>query len=255
VIWSAHLSALFRELPYLERPRAAAAAGFTAVETWWPLGGLGPAWAAETSRLGLDVSLVNCFAGDLDAGERGFLNVPGRRAEALEDFRAALDLAGRCGARSVNVLIGRDTGDLPRDAQLALAADTIAACVPLAEAVGVTIVVEPINEHDIPGSLVPTPAAAAELVHAIGSPSVRLLYDAYHAARSGSDPVREAPELVSLIGHVQFADCPGRGAPGSGDLDLAAFVDALEGAGYDGAVGLEFFAEGPTTRSLGFMRM
>jgi hydroxypyruvate isomerase len=254
VIWSAHLSALFRELPYLERPRAAAAAGFTAVETWWPEDGLGPAWAVETARLGLDVSLVNCFGGDLDAGDRGFLNVPERRAEALESFRAALDLAGRCGARTVNVLIGRDTGDLPRSAQLALAADTLAACVPLAEAVGVTIVVEPINEHDIPGSLLPTPADAAELVDSIGSPIVRLLYDAYHAARSGSDPLREAPELLPLIAHVQYADCPGRGAPGSGELDLDAFVDALEGAGYEGAVGLEFFADGPTGDSLAFMR-
>jgi len=98
VIWSAHLSALFRELPYLERPQAAAAAGFTAVETWWPEDGLGPAWAAETTRLGLDVALVNCFGGDLAAGERGFLNVPERHAEAIDAFLAALDFAGRSGA-------------------------------------------------------------------------------------------------------------------------------------------------------------
>jgi hydroxypyruvate isomerase len=254
VIWSAHLSALFRELPYLERPRAAADAGFTAVETWWPDDGLGPAWAAETARLGLDVSLVNCFGGDIEAGERGFLNVPERRAETLDAFRAALDLAGRCGARAVNVLVGRDTGDLPREAQLAFAADTIAVCAPLAEAVGVTIVIEPINELDVPGSLVPTPAAAAELVESIGSPSVRLLYDAYHAARAGSDPLREVGRLAPLIAHVQYADCPGRGAPGSGELDLDAFVRALDEAGYEGAVGLEFFDDGPTHQSLGFMQ-
>jgi hydroxypyruvate isomerase len=241
-------------MPYLERPRAAAAAGFTTVETWWPTNGLGPAWAAETARLGLDVAVVNCFGGDLDAGERGFLNVPERRAEALRAFSAALDLAGRCGARAINVLVGRDTGDLPREAQLALATDALASCVPLADTLGVTIVVEAINEHDIPGSLLPTPTAAAELVESIGSPSVRLLYDAYHAARSGSDPVREVKTLLPLIAHVQYADCPGRGAPGSGQLDLDAFVAALEDGGYEGAVGLEFFADGPTRNVLGFMR-
>ena len=253
VIWSAHLSALFRELPYLERPRAAAAEGFTAVETWWPVDGLGPAWAAETARLGLDVSLVNCFGGDLERGDRGFLNVPERRGEALRAFSAALDLAGRCDAGAINVLVGRDTGDLPREAQLAFAADTLALCVPLAEAAGVTILIEALNAHDVPGSLLPTPAAAAELVGSIGSPCVRLLYDAYHAAASGSDPVREVARLLPLIEHVQFADCPGRGAPGSGYLDLDAFVGALEGAGYEGAVGLEFFADGPTRDWLGFM--
>ena len=68
----------------------------------------------------------------------------------------------------------------------------------------------------------------------MGAPNVRLLYDAYHAACAGCDPVREVADFVPLIGHVQFADCPGRGAPGSGDLDLDAFVAALEAAGYDG---------------------
>jgi hydroxypyruvate isomerase len=253
VIWSAHVSTLFRELPYLERPQAAADAGFTTVETRWPDDGLGPAWAAETQRLGLAVALVNAYGGDFDAGERGFLNVPERRGEALEVFIEALDLAGRCGARAINVLVGRDTGDLPRDAQLAIAADTLARCAPLAEAAGVTIVVEPLNEHDVPGALVPTPQAAVELVESVGSPSMRLLYDAYHSARGGGDPVAEVAGFVPLIAHVQYADCPGRGAPGSGELDLDAFVAALEAAGYEGAVGLEFFADGPTVDSLAFL--
>ncbi len=86
MIWSAHLSALFRELPYLDRPRAAVAAGFAAVETWWPHDGLGPAWAAETSRLGLDVSLVNCFGGDLDAATAGSSTCPGAAPRRWRPF-------------------------------------------------------------------------------------------------------------------------------------------------------------------------
>ena len=254
MIWSAHLSALFRELPYLERPAAAAAAGFTTVETWWPRDGDGPAWAAETQRLGLDVALVNCFGGDLAAGERGFLNVPERRAEAIEAFLAAVDLAGRCGATNINVLVGRETPDIPREAQLAHAADTLAQCAPLAEAAGMTILVEPINELDSPGALTPTPRAALDLIQSVGSPAVGLLYDAYHAARAGGDPIRDVAGLLPHVGHVQYADCPGRGAPGSGDIDLAAFAAALDAAGYEGAIGLEFFADGPTLDHLGFMR-
>src|SRR5262249_29797910 len=97
-VWSAHLSMLFRELPYLERPRAAAEAGFEAVETWWPANGAGIRWADETVRLGLSVCLVNAYGGDIEAGERGFLNVPERRAEAFDAFEAAVALAQRCGA-------------------------------------------------------------------------------------------------------------------------------------------------------------
>ena len=253
MIWSAHLSTLFRELPYLERPQAAADAGFTAVETWWPAGGAGEAWADATRRLGLDVALLNAFGGDLEAGERGFLNVLERREEALGAVRDALELAARCGATQLNVLVGRDSGDFDLPTQLAIAADALVACAALVEGTGVAILVEPLNELDVPGSLVPTPAAAVELIKTVGSPSVRLLYDAYHAARSGADPCREVRELAPLIGHVQFADCPGRGAPGTGSLDVDAFVRELDAAGYDGAVGLEFFTEGRTVDALGFL--
>jgi hydroxypyruvate isomerase len=251
VIWSAHLSALFRELPYLERPRAAAEAGFTCVETWWPEDDLGEAWADETVRLGLDVALVNCFGGDLDAGERGFLNVPDRHAEAIDAFRAAVALAGRCGAQTINVLGGRERAGEGRTDQLARAASVLAECAELAGEL--TIVVESINELDVPGSLVPTPAAAADLVEATGSPRVRLLYDAYHAARAGGDPVREVAAFGPLLGHVQYADCPGRGAPGTGGVDLRSFAAAVEGTGYDGPIGLEFFTDQATADALGFM--
>jgi hydroxypyruvate isomerase len=75
---------------------------------------------------------------------------------------------------------------------------------------------------------------------------VRLLFDAYHAAMAGLAPLDEAARVAPLVGHVQFADHPGRGAPGTGTLDLWALVDRLEALGYDGAVGLEFLPGGPT---------
>jgi hydroxypyruvate isomerase len=79
---------------------------------------------------------------------------------------------------------------------------------------------------------------------------VAVLLDAYHAARMGLDPVAEAAALGPLIGHAQFADHPGRGAPGTGELDLDAFVEALGLAGYRGHVGLEFVPSGPTAQAL-----
>jgi hydroxypyruvate isomerase len=82
---------------------------------------------------------------------------------------------------------------------------------------------------------------------------VRLLNDAYHAARAGGDPVRDVAAYAPLIAHVQYADSPGRGAPGSGGVDLDAFVAALAAAGYDGPVGLELFHDGPTAEALAFL--
>ena len=255
MVWSAHLSMLFHEVPYLDRPRAAARAGFTLVETWWPPDGLAEQWADEVARYGLSVASINSYAGDIPAGDRGFLNIAERRDDVLRSVRAAIVLALRCGAPRINLLVGREVAGRRRDEQLAEAAEALGECAALAEEAGVTILVEPINELDVPGYLVPTTAAAIELVEAAATENVMLLYDAYHAARSGQDPVRDVGSLVPLIGHVHYADCPGRGPPGTGHVSLDEFVRSLEAARYSGAIGLEFDPQGPTMDALRFLEL
>jgi hydroxypyruvate isomerase len=244
---------LFTELPYLQRPRAAAQAGFTSVETWWPPDGLAEHWAEEIVRHDLAVASINAYGGDLAAGERGYLNVRERRGEVLQWFGDALALAELCGARRINLLVGREIAERSRAEQLEDAASVLAECASLAGGAGITVLIEPINQLDVPGYLVPTPASALELIRAAGVPSARLLYDAYHAARSGLDPCTDVVPLIPAIGHVQYADCPGRGAPGTGTVDLLAFARALEGGGYAGAIGLEFDPRGPTADALPFV--
>jgi hydroxypyruvate isomerase len=246
--WSAHVSMLFTELPPLDRPAAARAAGFSSVETWWP--GDADAWADAVARAGVEVALVNADAGDIGAGERGFLNVPALRDRELRRIDAATRLAGRVGAPRVNVLVGRLVADVPRTRQIAEVASVLREAGALAAAAGVTIVVEPLNAVDVPGYLLPTAADARALISAVGSPNIRLLYDAYHAARAGADPVTEGPALIELIDHVQYADCPGRGAPGTGTIDLARLLDGLLEAGYTGRIGLEYDPRGDTLASL-----
>src|SRR2546423_1370856 len=105
---------LFRELPYLERPEAAARAGFGTIETWWPGDGVAAAWADEVARLGLGVGGANGAGGDLEAGGRGFLNAPARHEEAVAAFTDAVALARRVGCTGINVLVGRERPGRPR---------------------------------------------------------------------------------------------------------------------------------------------
>lgn len=244
--FSAHLSMLFRELPYLERPAAAAAAGFKEVETWWPGEELIDEWVQEVSRHGLAVRLLNCDAGDLAAGERGFLNIPARRGETLAAFRTAAAVAARCEARFVNLLVGCFARGMSHGEHLRIAADVLAECSRIAEAAGTRILIEAINDRDVPGYLVPTPPAVLELIELAEADEVLLLYDAFHAARMGEDPCIDVTRWLPRVGHIHYADCPGRGAPGTGNTDLTAFLRALERGGYGGAVGLEFEPD-PTT--------
>lgn len=241
---------LFTELPPCERPAAAARAGFGCVETWWPPADDVAAWVAAVREAGVDVACVNADGGDIGAGERGFCTDPDQAERTLEAVRAAVAVAVAVNAPAVNVLAGLVRPDRPLESQRAAAVAVLRTCGELAAAAGRVIVVEPINAVDVPGYLLPTPAAATALLRETGHPAVRLLYDAYHVARGGGDPLAELAAVAPWIAHVQYADCPGRGAPGTGGVSLQALVERLAAVGYEGAIGLEFAPGGPTEPAL-----
>ena len=227
----------------------AARAGFTHVESWWPCTEPN-LWAQSVRDAGVQLACLNAYGGDLSAGERGFLNRPQQREASVDAVARAVDLAASLGGRAVNVLVGRRYGEARLSRQLAEARAALLECVAGTEAAGVTLVIEHLNDRDIPDALLPTPLAAMRFVESVGSPSVRLLYDAYHAARADLDPVVDVRQYGAVIGHVQYADSPGRGEPGTGAVDLPRFVASVRKAGYEGPVGLEFVPTDTTALAL-----
>ena len=251
--FSAHLGTLFPELAALDRPAAARAAGFEAVEAWWPPAPDPDEWIAAVRAAGVTAELVNADGGDLAAGERGYCTVPGREGDVLRAVCDAARVVLACGGDLVNLLVGRV--DPARDAvfQHQLAVETVRAAGDEAAVLGARIVIEHLNPLDVDAPLLPTPAAAAAFVTEVAHPSVHLLFDAYHAARAGLDPLAEVEPVAHLIGHVQYADSPGRGAPGTGTVDLWALLERLDAVGYEGRVGLEYVPSGPTAESLAIL--
>ncbi|HYB24183.1 MAG TPA: TIM barrel protein, partial [Solirubrobacteraceae bacterium] len=231
---------LFSELPYLERPAAARRAGFRWVESAWPAAAERAGVPRAAADAGVRVALLNCSAGQVDRGERGFINCPSRREEAERAFAAALTLAGQLGAPVVNVLVGRALEGVSAVRQRAAVVSALRAFAAEAAVRGLRIVIEPLNATENPGYLAPAPKDALTLIEAVGSDSVGLLFDVYHVARAGADPLAAIAEAGGRIGHVQISDFPGRGQPGSGALDLRGILDALAAGGYSGAIGLEY---------------
>jgi hydroxypyruvate isomerase len=257
--FSAHISWLFTELPYLERPAAARAAGFGTIETAWPEDERDRAGLADAVRdAGVEVALLNCPAGDTKHGERGFVNDASRREQAERGFDEAIELAQAIGAPSLNLLVGRLLPGTSQDAQLEAAQrEAIVAALrsfaPRAAVAGLRVLLEPVNAIENPGFLAPTPDAAAALIEAAGAEhagQLGLLLDVYHVARASDDPVTAIERHDERIGHVQISDCPGRGAPGTGSLDFGAIVGALAASRYEGAVGLEYEPRGSTEQTL-----
>ncbi|MFJ8551490.1 TIM barrel protein [Streptomyces sp. NPDC093676] len=264
--FNVNLSILFTELPLLERPAAAAAAGFTAVELWWP-------WAdsptPERSRLdalkkaiedaGVRLTGLNFYAGQLPGPDRGALSVPG---EESEKFRAnvdvAADFAQSLGCKALNALYGNRVDGVDPAAQDALALENLVLAARAAERIGAVLLVEALNKPESPLYPLVSAPSAMEVVDAVdaatGLGNARFLMDLYHLSMNGEDLPSVIKRYASRTGHVQIADSPGRGAPGTGSLPLEDLLDRLAEAGYDGWVGLEYKpGDAPSADAFGWL--
>jgi hydroxypyruvate isomerase len=239
-----NVSILFKEVPFLERFRGAADAGFSAVEFWWPLGeDLGEVEAAIKDA-NLTVALFNFYAGDMPAGDRGLLSDPARQEGFRENVPVALELAQRLGCSKLNALVGQEIPGMGREEQLDLARENVAWAAGRAAEYGVEVLVEPVNTFENGSYLLHHTDDGANFVASVGMANVKLQHDFYHMQRMEGNLSVTLRRHFEGIGHVQVADSPGRGEPGTGEIHYPYVLGVLEELGYDGYVGLEY---NPTT--------
>ncbi len=237
---SANLSMLFTELPLIERVVAAAAAGFDGVEIQFPYELPAIRLKDALAAAGMPLVLINLPAGDLMAGGAGLAAVPARQGEFDAALDEALTYAAMVRPACVNVLPGRLADGLDREQALATLAANLHKAASAFAVLGIRVLVEAINPLDMPGFLINTPEHLQQLLARVDHPNLFAQYDLYHMARQGIDAAAGVAALAGRIGHVQFADCPGRGAPGSGQLDFAPIFRALRESGYDAWLGAEY---------------
>ena len=242
--FAANVSILFKEVPFLERFARARAAGLGAVEFWWPAGEDLDAVRGAVRDAGLEVALINFDAGGHVAGDRGLLSDPARDEGFRANVPVALELARDLGCVRLNALVGLELAPERREEQLALARDNVGWAADRAAEQGAEILVEAVNTFENGPYLISTTRQAADFVRSVGRPNVKLQYDAYHMQRMEGNLVATLREHIAGIAHVQVADSPGRGEPGTGEINFAYVLAELEALGYDGYVGLEY---NPTT--------
>lgn len=237
---AANLSLLFTELPLIERVVAASAAGFDGVEIQFPYELPAIRLKEALEAAGMPLRLINLPAGDLMSGGPGLAAVPERQAEFDAALQQALSYAAMVRPALVNVLPGRLAEGVEPEQALACLIANLSKTAEAFQLLGIGVVVEAINPLDMPGFLINTPAQLDELLRAVGYPNLAAQYDLYHMARQGLDIKAGIALLAGRIGHVQFADYPGRGAPGSGELQFAPLLKALRDGGYQGWLAAEY---------------
>lgn len=251
--FSANLSLLFTERPLLDRFAAAKAAGFAAVELQFPYAEAKEALAARLDASGLPLVLHNLPAGDWAAGERGLACVPGREAEFREGVARAIDYADALGCPRLNCLAGLAPPGVERTRVIATLTENLAFAADALGRAGLRLLVEPINDRDMPGFVLNRLDEAAAVIAAVGADNLFLQADLYHMAMMGEDLPARLAAHAPRIAHVQIADAPGRHEPGTGGLDFPGVFRHLDALGYAGFVGCEYVPAAGTEAGLGWM--
>ncbi len=252
--FSANISTLYRELPLLERIDCARHAGFTGIEIQFPYEIDATELKAALDDAGLPLVLCNFPAGDLMQDGEGYAAIPGREAEFEEALDSAAGYAQILRPRSMNLLSGR-----PREAQdtaecLRRFESHLVAAHARLQPLGVKLLTEAINPYDLPRFLLSRPTQVLDLIRRLPQIELLMQLDIYHATRVGEDPLYLLDRHIDRIGHIQFADHPGRGEPGSGDIDFDSLFARIDALPYAGFVGAEYFPTAQTRTSLDWLR-
>jgi hydroxypyruvate isomerase len=233
---SANLGFLLRDLPLPDAVRRARELGFSAVECHWPFEVAPAAVSAALAETGLPMLALNTSRGDVAKGDFGTAAIPDRRGEARAAIDQAIEYAAAIGCRNVHVMAGRGEGTEAFRAYV----ENLSYAAARAAPAGIGILIEPLNARDAPGYFLTDMKRARDVVTAVGSASVGVMFDCYHMQIMRGDLTETVREMLPLIRHVQFAAVPDRGEPDHGEIDYSWLLPALRRLGYAGWFGAEY---------------
>lgn len=233
----------------VDRIRAAAAAGFEAIEMWGTLTRDVGAIAKALDETGVSVTTTV-------AEPYASFAFPGTDlTEYFDGLERGVEHARLLGSPRIVVTSGVGFPGVNRVENLKRLTDAMVRSVERTEGSGVTIIIEAINTSiDHPGALLDSTPDAVKVARAVDSDRLKIVYDLYHSLVNGEDPATELSNAAGLVDYVEIAENPGRGGPGTGSVDWPGFLSVLRASGYAGPIGLEVFATRSTLEELEYIR-
>lgn len=246
---------MFQEIPFLERFAAARNAGFKGVEFLFPYAFDKSEIVRRRKEAGLAQILFNTSPGNWEAGERGFAALPGKAGIFRKVFEQALDYSIALENPRIHVMAGIPAkGDDLASCRTCFL-DNLRWASALAQPHGITLLIEPLNPVDVPGYFLSSADQAADIVHDLGAPNVRLQYDLYHQQMSRGALAETLRRHFPIIGHIQIAGVPGRNEPDqSQELNADFLFRLIDELGYDGWIGCEYRPRAATNDGLAWLK-
>lgn len=250
---SACIDAMYMEIPFLDRFRAAKKDGFEYVEFWsWVDKDL-DAVKAAAEKAGIGISGFN---GDADYS----LIDPAHKEKYLEFLEQSAQAALKVGAKSVTIhsnalgdagIVVNHYEELSDTLKICSMYDMLLGCVKIIEKTGIAMNLEALNvTTDHVGNFLKHTSMAAEMTRLINHPKLKILYDVYHMQLNEGSLCDTISKFADQFGHVHVADAPGRHEPGTGEINYSKVFSCLEKCGYTGLIGYELFPESSTEKAV-----
>ncbi|MFT5260469.1 MAG: hydroxypyruvate isomerase [Saprospiraceae bacterium] len=247
--FSANLGFLWKELSLPAAIRAAKANGFDAVECHWPYDTEANLVLDALEETSLSMRSINTIAGNNHLGEFGVCALPGRSDDAHDAIDQALQYASLIHCPFVHIMAGKSQGPAAHRAFI----DNLAYATSKAEALGIAVLIEPLNEADVPGYFLNSAMQAADIISTLGANNLKLLFDCYHVELIHGNVIQHFHELETIIGHIQIASVPSRLSPDLGALDYTTIFSKIASSSYAGFIGAEYKPVVATEDTLGWM--
>jgi hydroxypyruvate isomerase len=239
------LPTVYPDDSFADATARAAAAGADGIEFFdWDAADLDTLTRAAAEH---DVQIAGTLSAAPGASSEGpdGMTDPDCADDAVAAIEELLPVAADLGCDTLIVTTGPEQDHVDRETQYESVVDVLSRAASAAEDAGMTLVLEPLNTVvDHPGYFLTDSAEAFDIIRAVDSPRMKLLYDVYHQQITEGNLIDTLTENVDLVGHIHVADVPGRHEPGTGEINYANVIRALADAGYDGYVGCECFPEG-----------
>jgi len=245
---------MFNEVDFLGRFERASKAGFKGVEFLFPYEWERQELAEKLDKHGLEQVLHNLPAGNWLAGERGIACLPRRVGEFQEGVGLAIEYAKTLRCPRLNCIAGIAPKDVPAEKVHQTMVDNLRFAATALEKEGIRLLVEPLNNQDIPEFYLVHTQDALRLLAEVNHPNLWLQYDIYHMQIMEGNLTRTILDNLARIAHIQLGDNPGRHEPGTGEINYANLLRFIDEAGYDGWIGCEYKPAGVTEDGLEWVK-
>lgn len=249
---AANLSLMFTEVDFLDRFAKAARAGFEGVEYLFPYDFPAKEIASRLNDAGLSQALFNLPPGDFSKGERGLAAMAGREDEFRAALDKALEYAKVIGCPTLHVMAGLVPDPYAREAAMDIYLANLSWACEQVKGEPITLVIEPINNRDIPGYFLNYQYDGRAVIEKVGADNLKLQLDLYHCQIMEGDLAVHVRDYSDITAHMQIAGVPHRHEPDVGEVNYPYLFNVIDECGYSGWIGCEYNPAGDTEAGLGW---